>query len=424
MRGSFMFKKAAGFMAGASLAGYYAFRTKHQATMWTDNGNRVYAWGAGMNGQLGLGEEVSSVDVPTEVEELADKNIVYVDACGDISAALSDEGDIYLFGKTKGGAMGQGGKTFTTNLTLPTLFEFQDLKFKHVSCGKNHIAAVTTDGRVVTWGNPDNGKLGHGNIDSKKEYRPRNYADRAEVDFVKGELESKNIVSVECGFNITVALTSDGEVYSWGSGKEGALGHGDYEEQLLPKKVETLNNIVKIQCGGEFVVCLDSDGHLYSFGKNTYGQLGLTGVNAYKEANPQKISLSRLAVPSLFSCGEEHCALVTQNGTVWTWGYGNDGQLGHGNKNSLNSPKHIKGHENIAEVVCGGGHTGFVLNNGEVFLFGRGRDGQIGRGDVIESMAAYRTQPVRVEYLVKNELKVEKLALGANHSIAIVAMGK
>ena len=94
---------------------------------------RVYAWGAGLNGQLGLGQEVSSVDVPTEVEELSDKNIEMVVACGDISAALSDEGDIYLFGKTKGGALGGSGRTFTTNLTLPTRFEHQDLKFKHVS---------------------------------------------------------------------------------------------------------------------------------------------------------------------------------------------------------------------------------------------------------------------------------------------------
>lgn len=53
-------------------------------------------------------------------------------------------------------------------------------------------------------------------------------------------------------------------------------------------------------------------------------------------------------------------------------------------------------------------------------MVGRGRDGQLGRGDVIESIAAYRTNPVRVEYFAKNDLKVQKLALGSNHSIAIV----
>lgn len=57
-------------------------------------------------------------------------------------------------------------------------------------------------------------------------------------------------------------------------------------------------------------------------------------------------------------------------------------------------------------------------------MVGRGRDGQLGRGDVVESMAAYRTSPVRVEYFVKNEIKVSKLALGSNHSIALASIGK
>lgn len=57
-------------------------------------------------------------------------------------------------------------------------------------------------------------------------------------------------------------------------------------------------------------------------------------------------------------------------------------------------------------------------------MFGRGRDGQLGRGDVIESMAAYRMEPVRVEYLFKNEIKASQIALGANHSMALVSKDK
>lgn len=127
------------------------------------------------------------------------------------------------------------------------------------------------------------------------------------------------------------------------------MGHGDWENCYAPKKIETLSNIVSIKCGGDFVVCKDKEGNLYSFGKNTYGQLGITGVNAYKACTPQKISLSRLAVPHVFSTGEEHCALVTASGNLWTWGYGNDGQLGHDNKNSLNSPKQVHGKNDIVD---------------------------------------------------------------------------
>lgn len=63
------------------------------------------------------------------------------------------------------------------------------------------------------------------------------------MDFVYGELENKKIKQVECGFSHTVALTEDGEVFTWGEGKQGALGHGDWENIHLPKKVEGLSKI-------------------------------------------------------------------------------------------------------------------------------------------------------------------------------------
>lgn len=84
---------------------------------------------------------------------------------------------------------------------------------------------------------------------------------------------------------------------------------------------------------------------------------------------------------------------------MYTWGYGNDGQLGHKEKANLNTPKKLLFEEKVKKVVCGGGHSGIITNNGELYLFGRGRDGQLGRGDEIESMAAYRTEPKIVSAL-------------------------
>jgi len=66
------------------------------------------------------------------------------------------------------------------------------------------------------------------------------------MDFVYGALENEEVTQVECGFYHTVALTSKGEVFSWGEGKHGALGHGDWEEIDLPKKIEGLSDIVSI----------------------------------------------------------------------------------------------------------------------------------------------------------------------------------
>lgn len=191
----------------------------------------------------------------------------------------------------------------------------------------------------MTWGNPDDGKLGHpkkeqteedkkknAQLYRKRGYTPRNYAEKNEIAFVGGDLESKKVVQVACGFQHTACVTEDGEVYTWGFGKNGALGHGDWNEQGLPKKVEKLQNIVKIECGIDFTMCMDKDGKMYSWGANRYGQLGVTGTNTYKLNKPSQIHLPHgVTKVSDFTCGEEHSALLTDKGEVFTWGYGNDG---------------------------------------------------------------------------------------------------
>jgi alpha-tubulin suppressor-like RCC1 family protein len=75
---------------------------------------------------------------------------------------------------------------------------------------------------------------------------------------------------------------------------------------------------------------MDKDGKLYSWGSNRYGQLGVSGTNTFKLNKPTQIHLPQ-AVSGVvdFSAGEEHCALLTDKGEVFTWGYGNDGQLAH-----------------------------------------------------------------------------------------------
>lgn len=120
-------------------------------------------------------------------------------------------------------------------------------------------------------------------------------------------------------------MTESGDIYSWGHGKLGALGHSDFSDQAEPKKVEGLSNIKKIDCGSEFTMALDDKGVLYVFGSNSYGQLGITG-RTNKINAPQKVFLSRsVGQVQDFTCGEEHAALLDQNGHVHTWGLGIDG---------------------------------------------------------------------------------------------------
>ena len=120
-------------------------------------------------------------------------------------------------------------------------------------------------------------------------------------------------------------MTENGDVYSWGSGKLGALGHNSSESLELPRKIDGLSNIVRVDCGTDHTLALDANGKLYSFGENTYGQLGLNSDNL-KETSPKKIftSASQGKIQD-FSAGDEHSAYVDSRGNAHTWGYGIDG---------------------------------------------------------------------------------------------------
>ena len=74
-----------------------------------------------------------------------------------------------------------------------------------------------------------------------REYHPTNYSDKATFGHVLGPIETKKIVQVACGFHHTLCLTSEGELYVWGGGKEGALGLGNWDNQASPSKVKSIN---------------------------------------------------------------------------------------------------------------------------------------------------------------------------------------
>ena len=84
----------------------------------------------------------------------------------------------------------------------------------------------------------------------------------------------------------------------------------------------------------------DDTGKIYAFGDNRYGQLGITGLDNILLEHPAGIQLFLKKVKD-FSCGEEHAAYVNDKGEVFTWGYGRDGQLGHGDTTSQTIPKKV-----------------------------------------------------------------------------------
>ncbi len=82
--------------------------------------------------------------------------------------------------------------------------------------------------------------------------------------------------------------------------------------------------------------------------------------------------------------------MVTDKGDVYTFGYGNEGQLGHGDKSDQLLPRKINNlNAKVIKISCGGGHTAMITNNNKLMMMGRGREGQLGRENIDESNSGY-----------------------------------
>jgi len=373
-----------------------------------DNRN-LYSWGNGIYGQLGIGNETNSHPVPKKIEEFdrIKTKIKKLIAAFDSSASINEDGKVYVWGKTKDGALGifPGG---SLNIKSPTLFHHisqLDCKIIDFDLSKEHGGLVTSNGTIYTWGVDMYNKLGHVNSEAPLYNVRARKIPKAGYELVKfGQISlpgNKKAKSIRCGYNHTICLTTDGVVYTWGYGKDGSLGHGTTENCEIPKEVDYFKNnnikIDQIECGDYFTLALTDDGKLYAWGQNNFGQLGIGQVTQQLKVNlPIQIHFGNEIVKEIYA-GEDNCACVTSEGEGYIWGYGIDGRLGNGNKTNVNIPsKIILEGEKIKKISCGGHHTAILTQNGSLYMCGNGRDGELGRGDLLESHSVIRDQPLLV----------------------------
>ena len=117
-----------------------------------------------------------------------------------------------------------------------------------------------------------------------------------------------------------------------------------------------------ISTGDYYSAAIDTNGSLWTWGRNDCGQLGDGTTD--DSIVPLKVMDGIVSV----SCGNSHTAVIKTDGSLWTWGYNSDGQLGNGNTNNSSTPTKVL--DDIVAVSCGGKHTAAIKNDGSLWVFG------------------------------------------------------
>ncbi|XP_066891603.1 probable E3 ubiquitin-protein ligase HERC3 isoform X7 [Kogia breviceps] len=303
-------------------------------------------------------------------------------------------------------SLGQPG--ISSNLqgvvTEPQVCGFiSDRSVKEVACGGNHSVFLLEDGEVYTCGLNTKGQLGHQREGNKPEQI--------------GALADEHIVHVACGESHSLALSDRGQLFSWGAGSDGQLGLMTTEDSVaVPRLIQKLNQqtILQVSCGNWHCLALAADGQFFTWGKNSHGQLGL-GKELPSQASPQRVrSLEGIPLAQV-AAGGAHSFALSLSGAVFGWGMNNAGQLGLSDEKDRESPCHVKllRTQKVVYISCGEEHTAVLTKSGGVFTFGAGSCGQLGHGSMNDEV-----NPRRVLELMGSE--VTQIACGRQHTLAFV----
>ena len=294
----------------------------------------IWGWGLNDEGQLGDGTTVVWRETPVQASGLSGMKTV---AAGrDFVLSLRSDGTVWAWGSEAFCVLGfmPGGGCLCQPIPRQISGFFGVIA---VAAGSYHCLAIKCDGTVWAWGSNNYGELGYDTPFNNPACIPSQINGLTGVRGVRG------------GFHHSLALKSDGTVWSWGYNSKGQLGDGTTANRIIPGQVAGLTAVAAVATGPEAYhnLALKFDGTVWAWGANDYGQLG-DGSTTDRHTPVRVVALNGVVA---IAAARSQSFAVRDDGSVWAWGYNGDGQLGNSTTSDSHTPIQVSQATGLTSVA-------------------------------------------------------------------------
>jgi len=339
----------------------------HTMALRTDGS--LWAWGNNEYGQLGDG---TTINRNTPVRIGTETDWAYVSAGTRHTVAIRADGSLWAWGRKMYHTFiaGERLEVIVQNYGNTPIRIGSDTNWSYVSAGIWHTMALKTDGTLWAWGSNARNQLGDGTTVNR--ITPTQIG------------TAMNWASVSAGHSGTKAIRTDGTLWGWGIVD---LGNGTLTRQNIPAKIGTDVDWAYVSAFAH-TIAIRTDGTLWAWGDNDFGQVGNSATT--RPQIPVQIGAETNWSPvSIFG---QHTVAVRTDGTLWAWGFNHNGQLGDGTSFfRRDTPVQIGTAKNWESVSVGGRHTVAVRMDGTLWTWGDNEYGQLGNGTTTN-----RNTPVQI----------------------------
>jgi len=336
---------------------------------------------------------------------------------------LHSDGTIWTTGSNSAGQLGDGTGTNLRKSPVQVGLSANATNWTMVATGADHTLALKADGSLWAWGSNQFGQLGDGSGINKS----------SPVRIGSGN----NWTAVAAGGSSSFALKADGTLWAWGNNAKGQLGDGSVIARSAPVPVLNMSSngsrYVAISTGAEHTLALQADGTLWTWGSNQYGnvspildqndQFTITYRPADMAAHSTPAQIDADNDWALIAAGGSHSLAIKADGTLWAWGRNNTGQLGIGVTD---------GTPHLVPVQVETDNDWVALSGGDLHTLAVKRSGTLwawgenNNGELGDGTTTDQNKPIQISVLSdgSNITDIVAVAAGATHSLALKANGE